>query len=166
MIEKTKLCLLPCNRQRTELAVSQLLHAIALIFLCGETASDLGSIRNDIPGEAHLTDTYHFLCPCVTLSALVHSQTTLTLASANTHGVNELKSPIPKPILPNVLSCPAFFSSCARQRETVTVRKGQTCSSASNSAPIGDSALKVEYRIKGLIILPLKWDSVSNFCQE
>lgn len=74
-----------------------------------ETGSDLESISDDIPGAAHLTDTFHFLCPCATLSALVHAQTNLTLASANTQGVNEHKSLIPKPIQP--VSCLPFSLS-------------------------------------------------------
>lgn len=53
------------------------------------------------------------LCP---LSALVHAQTTLTLTSANTQGVNELKSLIPKPIQPAQCGVlPTVFSSFAHQ---------------------------------------------------
>lgn len=128
-----------------------------------DTGSDLESISDDIPGAAHLTDTFHFLCPCATLSALVHAQTTLTLPSANTRGINEHKSLILKPIRParcGVL--PPAFSFFARQR--VTEWKGQTCSSPTNSTPTGDSTLKVEQRIKDLIILlTLKWDNAWNF---
>ncbi len=135
-------------------------------FFYVETGSDLESISDDIPGAAHLTDTFLFLCPCATLSALVHAQTTLTLALANTQGVNELKSLIPKPIQPAQCGVlPPVFSFFARQR--VTEWKGQTCSSPTNSTPTDDSALKVEQRIKGLIIpLTLKWDNVWNFCER
>lgn len=126
-----------------------------------ETGSDLESISDDIPGAAHLTDTFHFLCPCASLAAPVHAQTTQTLASANTQGVNELKSLIPKPIQPAQCGVlPPVFSSYARQRDRVTEWKGQTCTSPTNSAPTGDSALKVEQRIKGLIILlTVRWDN-------
>lgn len=56
------------------------------------TGSDLESISDDIlAAAANLTDTFHFL-PCAALSALVQAQTTLTPDSANTQGVNELKS--------------------------------------------------------------------------
>lgn len=135
-------------------------------FFCVETGSDLESISDDIPGAAHLTDTFHFLCPCATLSALVRAQTTLPLPSANTQGVNEHKGLIPKPIQPAPCGVlPAVFSFFARQ--SATEWKGQTCSSPTNSTPTGDSALRVEQRIKGLIILlTLKWDSILNFCQE
>lgn len=50
--------------------------------------------------------------------------------------------------------CPAtVFSFSARQR--VTEWKGQTCGSPTNSTPTGDSTLKVEQRVKDLIILQL-----------
>lgn len=68
--------------------------------------------------------------------------------------------------LPSVLSYPPRSLLPMHVRDRVAVRKGQTCSSPTNSAPIGDSALKVEYRIKGLIILALKWDSIWNLCQN
>lgn len=134
------LCLLLFNRLRTALATAQLLHTTAQIFLCVEAGSDLDSISDDIPGAAHLTDTFHFLCPCATLSALVHAQTTLTLASANTEAVNEHKSLIPRTDPTCTMWCPclSFFSFFARQR--VTEWKGQTCSSPTNSTPTGDSA--------------------------
>lgn len=105
-----------------------------------ETGIDLESISDDIPGTAHLTDAFRFLCPCATLSALVLAQTTLTLTSAGTQGINEHKSPILKAIRParcGVL--PPISSPFARQR--VTEWKGQTCSSANNSTPTGDSTL-------------------------
>lgn len=154
------LCLLLYNRQLIALATAQLRHTTAQIFLCGETGSDLESISDDIPGAAHLTDTFHFLSPCVTLSALVHAQTTPTLASANTQGVNEHESLIPKPIQPAQCGVlPPVFSFFARQR--ISEWKGQTRSPPTNSTPTGDSALTVEQRIKGLIILlTLKWDNV------
>lgn len=78
---------------------AQLLHTTAHIFHV-ENGSDLESISDDIPVAAHLTDTFHFLCPCATLSALVHAQKTLTLPSANTRGINEHRSRILKPIQP------------------------------------------------------------------
>lgn len=153
------LCLLLCNRQRTALATAQLHHYHSTGFSMW-AGSDLEPISDDIPAAAHLTDTFHFLCPCATLSALVHAQTTLTLDSANTQGVNELKSLIPKPIQPaqrGVL--PPDFSPCACQSH----REGKAKHAALRliQAPTSDSALKVEQRIKGLIILlTLKWDNV------
>lgn len=94
-----------------------------------ETGSDLESISDDIPEAAHLTDTFHFVCPRATLSALVQAQTTLTLPSANTQGINEHKSLILKPIQPALRGVlPSVFSFFARQRAIEW--KGQTCSSS------------------------------------
>lgn len=84
------LCLLMCSRWGGggggHWLTAQLLHTTTHIFHV-ETGSDLESISDDIPGAAHLTDTFHFLCPCATLSAPVHAQKTLTLPSANTRGI-------------------------------------------------------------------------------
>ena len=116
------LCLLLFNRLRTALATAQLLHTTAQISLCVEAGSDLDSISDDIPGAAHLTDTFHFLCPCATLSALVHAQTTLTPASANTEAVNEHKSLILRTDPTCTMWCPClsvFLFLCTSESHRV-----------------------------------------------
>lgn len=118
-------------------------------------------ITDDIIGPAHLTDTFHFLCLGATLSALVHAQTTLPWHSPQPT-LSELmtsKAWYPNPSsLHNVVSCLPFP---LHVRETESQRKGQTCSSLTNSNLTGDSALKVEQGINGLIIiLTLKWNNV------
>lgn len=147
------LCLLLCNRQRT-LATAQLLHSTAHVFLCG---SALESIRDDVPGAVHLTDTFHFLCPGATLcllSCVLKPPWHLPQPT-----LRELMSPKawspPKPHPTCTMWSPASqFSLPLHVRETrVTERKGQTCRSPTNSTSTGDSALKVERRIKGPIIV-------------
>lgn len=89
-----------------------------------EPGNDLEFRSDDKPGIAHLTDKFHFMCPCATLSALVHAQTNPDTPSANTQRINEHISSILEPIQParyGVLSPASSFFT----RQGVQSRKAK-----------------------------------------
>lgn len=105
---------------------------------------------------------FHFLCPCATLSVLVHAQSTLTLPSANIQGINEHKARSSNwSDLHNVVSCqPHSLSLHVRESQSGKAKHATL-------RLIQPQPLTLKVRIKDLIIVStLKWDKEWNFFWE